>query len=141
MARIKNSFWFLHKLNNSKAKLHYGDSCRIPDDLGHFDTAVMASVLLHCERPVRILAECAKRADALIVTERYWAELEGQAVCRLHPTIDNKSWDTWWDFSTDFFLQYFGVLGFPHISITRHKQFFWGKRRNPSVFYSNRIKK
>ena len=41
-------------------------------DLGTFDVAVMAAVLLHCKRPVEILAECAKRADTLLVTDRYF---------------------------------------------------------------------
>jgi SAM-dependent methyltransferase len=92
MTRIKNSFWFLHHLNRSKARLCYGDSCRIPNDLGTFDVAVMASVLLHCERPVRIIAECAKRADTLIVTDVYRPELEGLPVCSLVPGPDKKSW-------------------------------------------------
>ena len=122
MTRIKNSFWFLHHLNRSKARLCYGDSCRIPNDLGTFDVAVMASVLLHCERPVRIIAECAKRADTLIVTDVYRPELEGLPVCSLVPGPDKKTLDAWWNFSTDFIQQYFGVLGFRQTSITRHEQ-------------------
>jgi SAM-dependent methyltransferase len=122
MTRIKNSFWFLHHLNRSKARLCYGDSCRIPNDLGTFDVALMASVLLHCERPLRIIAECAKRANTLIVTEPYRPELEGLPICRLVPGPNNKMWHTWWSFSTDFIQQYFGVLGFRQTSITRHEQ-------------------
>ena len=124
MTRVKNSYWFLHHLTHSKARLCYGDSCCIPNDLGTFDVAVMASVLMHCERPARVIAECAKRADTLIVTDLYRPELEGFPVCRLVPDPNNKMWDTWWHFSTDFFRQYFGVLGFRQISITRHEQFF-----------------
>jgi hypothetical protein len=30
MTRIKNSFWFLHQLNGSKARLCYGDACNMP---------------------------------------------------------------------------------------------------------------
>jgi hypothetical protein len=36
MTRIKNSFWFLHHLNRSKARLCYGDSCRITKRPRHF---------------------------------------------------------------------------------------------------------
>jgi SAM-dependent methyltransferase len=124
MTRIKNSFWFLHHLNGSKARLCYGDSCRIPNAFGNFDVAVMAAVLLHCERPVQVIAECAKRADTLIVTELYSPKLEGYPVCSLVPGLTNKVWDTWWHFSTDFFRQYFAVLGFRHTSIQRHTQFY-----------------
>jgi hypothetical protein len=84
----------------------------------------MAAVLLHCERPVKVLAECAKRADTLIVTDRYFPELEGSPVCRLVPSPADKVWNTWWEFSTGFFLQYFAVLGFAHTSIGLHKQFY-----------------
>jgi SAM-dependent methyltransferase len=122
MTQIKNSFWFLHQLNDSKARLCYGDACNMPSDLGTFDVAVMASVLLHCERPVRIIAECAKRADTLIVTDMYYPELEGRPVCRFVPNTANEAWDTWWQFSTDFFRQYFAVLGFPFVAVTQHHQ-------------------
>lgn len=128
MTRIKNSFWFMHNCNHSKARLCYGNSSQIPDSLGSFDVAVMASVLLHCERPVRIIAECAKRAGTLIVTEIYRQELEGHPVCSLVPTAENKAWDTWWQFSTDFFRQYFGVLGFGNTSIVRHEQILENSR-------------
>ena len=126
LTRIKNSFWFLHRLNGSKAQLCYADSSCIPGDLGTFDVAVIACVLLHCERPVRILAECSKRAHTLIVTDLYRPDLEGRPVCLLIPTAYNKEHSDWWHFSTDFFRQYFAVLGFPHTSITRHEQMYNG---------------
>jgi SAM-dependent methyltransferase len=122
MKGVKNSFWFLHDLNGSKAQVHYGDPCQIPSSLGKFDVAIMASVLLHCERPTRILAECAQRADTLIVTETYRSDLEGRSVCRLLPGANAQLWDTWWGFSTNFFVRYFGILGLRHVLIKHHKQ-------------------
>jgi SAM-dependent methyltransferase len=122
MRRIKDSFWFLHAAHHSKAKIYYGDSCNLPDALGHFDVAVMASVLLHCERPARIIAECAKRSDAIIITEIYRKDLEPFGVCRFVPDRANFAWDTWWDFSTTFFVQLSDVLGFHRAAITHHTQ-------------------
>ena len=122
MRGLKNSFWFLHDLNDSKAQVYYGDPCQIPSSLGRFDVAVMASVLLHCERPTRILAECAQCADTLIVTETYRSDLEGRSVCRLLPGANAQLWDTWWGFSTNFFVRYFGILGLRHVLIKHHKQ-------------------
>jgi SAM-dependent methyltransferase len=133
MNKIKNSFWFLHGLHGSQARLCYGDSSNLPD-LGRFDAAVMASVLLHCERPPRIIAECAKRVDTLIVTDVYKEDLEGSAVCRLVPNATRFTWDTWWEFSTTFFEQFLGVLGFPHIAVTRHEQVFNG--HGPTPFFT-----
>jgi SAM-dependent methyltransferase len=134
ISKIKNSFWFLHRRSHSKARVWYGDSCRIPDAVGTFDVAVMAAVLLHCERPVRVIAECAKRANTLIVTEVHVPEFDRQAVCQLNPTVANKVYDTWWYFSPEFFRQYFSVLGFPHVSVTYHRQFFEADQSTKSFF-------
>jgi O-methyltransferase len=122
MRRIKNSFWFTHQANNSKARVHYGDACNLPDALGTFDIAVMAAVLLHTRSPLAIIAECAKRSQSLVISDLLLPELEGSPVCRLHPTRENKSWDTWWHFSTDFLAQFIGVLGYDDCTITRHTQ-------------------
>ncbi len=122
MRRIKNSFWFTHRANNSKAKLYYGDACNLPDALGSFDIAVMAAVLLHTRSPLAIIEECAKRAKTLVICDLLFTDIEGSPVCRLNPTRENKSWDTWWHFSTDFLAQFIGVLGYDNCTITRHTQ-------------------
>ena len=122
MRRLKNSFWFAHRDFGSSAKLHYGDVYNLPNELGDFDIAVMASVLLHCQNPVRIIEQCAVRARTLIIADLLHPDLEGSPVCRLHPTSQNQQWDWWWDFSSDFFRQYLEVLGFSRISSTVGKQ-------------------
>ena len=122
MRRIKNSFWFLHRIYNSRAQLCYGDSCNIPNEIGKFDVAIMASVLLHCERPVRVIAECSKLADTLIVCDTYNPMLEGNPACLLVPDANNQIYDTWWKFSTTYFEQYFGVIGFHYTFTTQHDQ-------------------
>jgi hypothetical protein len=138
MDRIKNSFWFTHAAYKSKANLLYGDVYNLPDGLGSFDIAVMAAVLLHCRNPLQIVEQCAKRAKTLVIADRLFPEagflrrtglsslwrrlagqgrqrrpnLEGRAICQLAPTRENKIWDTWWYFSTDFFTQFLEVIGF-----------------------------
>ena len=118
MTRLKNSYWFMHEAFGSKAKLVYGDACNLDDGLGEFDIAVLANVLLHTENPVRIIQECAKRSRKIILCEMHYPELEGQAVCRLVPTAENQTWDTWWNFSSDFFVQYLKVLGYNDIKLS-----------------------
>jgi hypothetical protein len=127
MPRLKNSFWLTHKLYGSSAKVCYGDANDIPDALGKFDIALLASVLLHCQNPARIIEQCAKRSNTIIIAERVFPELEGKPVCRLVPDVDNKAWDTWWDFSTDFFIQYLHILGFTDIRKETHSPLFRGK--------------
>jgi O-methyltransferase len=127
--RVKNSFWLTHKLYGSTAKVYYGDANDIPDALGRFDIALMAAVLLHCQNPARIVEQCAKRSNTIIIVERIFPELEGKPVCRLVPSVDNmdRTWDTWWDFSSDFFVQYLGILWFTEVRKNTHIQLFKGK--------------
>ena len=124
---LTNSFWLAHKLHGSTAKVYYGDAYDIPDALGKFDIALMAAVLLHCQNPTRIIEQCAKRANTIIIVELLFEDLEGKAICRLTPDVDNKAWDTWWDFSTEFFIQYLRILGFTDIRKTTHVQLFKSK--------------
>jgi SAM-dependent methyltransferase len=122
MTRIKNSFWFMHAACCSKARLLYTDAYRLPDALGSFDVAVMGAVLLHCHSPLQIVEQCAKRANSLVIAERFFPDLEGSAVCRLVPTSENKAWDTWWEFSTDFLIQFLRVMGFTRLQLTTYRE-------------------
>jgi hypothetical protein len=125
--RRTNGFWLAHKLHGSKARVYYGEAADIPDALGKFDIAVLAAVLLHCQSPAQIIEQCARRSNTLIIVERYFPELEGKPECRLVPSADNKIWDTWWDFSTEFFAQYLGVLGFTGLRKNTHVQLLKGQ--------------
>jgi SAM-dependent methyltransferase len=121
MRRLKNSFWFAHKAHRSNAKVHYGNVYDLPDALGRFDIAIMTSVLLHCRDPLKVVQQCAIKADTLVVTDMHFPELEGSPVSRLVPTRENRQWDTWWNFSSTLFHRYFGVLGFAADSPTVHR--------------------
>jgi SAM-dependent methyltransferase len=127
MRRLKNSFWFAHAAHRSNAELIYGDAYRLPDALGDFDVAVMASVLLHCHSPLAIIEQCARRSNALIIVDVFTPRLEGAPVCELIPTAENRIWDAWWRFSTDCVIQYCEVLGFCNIQTSIHAQMY-GKR-------------
>lgn len=122
LSRIKNSFWFNHRLHNSKARLCYADVYDLPPHIGAFDVAVMAAVLLHMRHPLQVVEECAKRAVSLIITDRYWPELEGRPICQLVPHPGNRSLDTWWQFSTQFFLNFLDVLDFKYARVNFHEQ-------------------
>jgi O-methyltransferase len=121
MAKIKASYWFNHQAHNSKARLLYADVYNIPD-IGRFDIALMGSVLLHTKAPLQIVEQCAKRANTVIITDLVHPEIEGMPVARLLPTAENKYVDTWWQFSSTFFIQFLGVMGFEHFETTTHEQ-------------------
>jgi SAM-dependent methyltransferase len=123
MQQLKNSYWFSHAALKSKARVHYGDVYDLPPALGQFDIAVMGSVLLHCRDPLRIVEQCGKIAPVLIITDMFRPELEGSAICRLAPTPQKFLWDTWWHFSTQFFTQFLGVMGFTSTQTSTHQQY------------------
>jgi O-methyltransferase len=122
MERLKNSYWFSHAAHQSKAKVYYGDVYNLPAALGQFDIAVMGSVLLHCRDPLRIVEQCGKMARSIIITDMFYPDLEGTPVCRLLPAPQNFRWDTWWQFSTQFFTQFLAVMGFTTAEILTHEQ-------------------
>jgi O-methyltransferase len=128
MWRLKNSFWFGHAANRSKAQVYYGSAYDLPESLGRFDVALMGSVLLHCHSPLLVVEQCARKARSLVITDMYYPALEGKAICRLAPTPHEMNWDTWWHFSTDVLVQFLGVLGFPAPEVTTHKQQHRGRQ-------------
>jgi SAM-dependent methyltransferase len=127
MQRLRNSYWFGHAAQRSKAKVYYGDVYNLPAALGEFDIAVMGSLLLHCRDPLRIVEQCANRAKLLIITDMFHPDLEGTPVCRFAPTPQNFLWHTWWHFSTQFFTQFLSVIQFPKAEILTHRQYRVGR--------------
>jgi 2-polyprenyl-3-methyl-5-hydroxy-6-metoxy-1,4-benzoquinol methylase len=124
MTKIKNSFWYIHKAFSSRSTLIYGHIDQLAHDLGHFDIALIGSVLLHCGNPLHLISECAKRADIIVISDMYYPELEGQPICRLRPTAENLNWHTWWEFSTDMVMQFLAVIGFRSIRKSINGNFF-----------------
>jgi SAM-dependent methyltransferase len=122
MERLRNGFWLAHQRTGSRAKVHYGNVYELPDELGHFDVAIMAAVLLHTRDPLRIIEGCARRADTVVITEMHKTELDGAPLASLVPSRESGVWDTWWDFSPDFFTQFLGILGFRQSTVTYHTQ-------------------
>ena len=124
MRYIRNTWWYTHRAFGLKAKAVYADAYNLPPELGAFDVALLAAVLLHTSSPQRIVEQCARRASTIIVTDLAYDDLElaGGGAIRLLPTAENKRWDTWWRLSSSFFVQLLGVLGFRHQAVTYHKQ-------------------
>jgi SAM-dependent methyltransferase len=130
MARLKSAFWLAHSAFRLKAKVHYGDAYNLRPELGTFDVAVLADVLLHTKCPHAILTECAKVTDTIIVTELCYRDLEERGpILRLAPTPQNQDWGTWWHFTTGFFQNYLSVIGFTEQTLTFHEQYMTSQQR------------
>lgn len=135
LQRIRNSFWYAHTAFNSKVRLFEADAYRLPHALGTFDIALLGAVLLHCRSPVRMIESVAELTrDKIIITDCFTEALGDQPVCRLLPADSNDIVDTWWQFSPRFFVQYLGVLGFPHAVVKVHKQYYTSVEAWQSMF-------
>jgi SAM-dependent methyltransferase len=133
--RVRNSLWYLHNVYESKVELYEADAYNLPQSLGSFDVGVLAAVLLHCSSPARMIASIAGLGvKELIVSEPYHPGLGDEPVCRLVPSLQNDSIDAWWAFSPAFFCQYFEVLGFGKVTVTRHRQFFSSRQQFVDMF-------
>ena len=123
MERLRNSFWLTHRLIGLTARVYEGRAQQLPRELGRFDIALMAAILLHTRSPLAILERVADQLDdALMIVERHYPELDGAPVCRLEPSPENGLWDTWWAFSPDFFVAFARLLGFARAEVSFHEQ-------------------
>ncbi len=123
----RNGFWLAHERLGSRARVHYGSAYDLPADLGRFDVATMASVLLHNRDPLGILANCARITDqTLVIVDQYNEALDrgGQPLMSLCPSVDNRMMHTWWHLSPQLLRQFLPCLGFEPVHFAVHTQHF-----------------
>src|SRR5215204_721174 len=128
LKEIKNSYWFSHNAFSSKARVHYGNAYDLPPELGKFDVAVMACMLLHNKSPLLIVENCARvTSEAIIIVEPIRKLHFAQSPLEFVPNGKALSWDTWWGFTPKFFVDVLSSLGFKYPAVTRHSQICFGK--------------
>jgi len=122
-----NAWWFAHEHFGSRAKMCYASGYDIDKkSLGRFQVAVMANVLLHNRDPLKIIQNCAKATDeTLTIVEQWQPDLEPCAMPIVnlqpepHPIPGHENWNTWWRFSTRYFINFLTIIGFEDIRINR----------------------
>jgi SAM-dependent methyltransferase len=125
IVRIRNSFWYLHQIYGSNVACYEADLLNLPEDLPKFDVALFGSVLLHCRTPLKLIEAIGRQIEGqIIITERYFPELEAEPVCRLVPSRENRVSETWWEFSSQLLQKFLAIVGFPVSSVTRHRQWY-----------------
>jgi len=151
LARINNSWWYLHRDRNSTAKIAYGNIYNLPSDLQMFDTSLFGSVLLHLRDPFLAMEEAGKLTTRrMIVTEALYGDLDDPTlltriatgirwrmrarpgrigggnpanVQRFAPEISHRGASTiWWNFSPGSVVNMMARLGFPQTAVTFHSQ-------------------
>ena len=120
---IRNGFWYCHTKNQSSVAVYEENPCALPSSLGRFDIGLLGAILLHSSSPLKIIESLARLVDkTLIIADLYFPDLEGQPVSRLAPGPNNPTCDTWWQFSTQFFVNFLWILGFSQATLTLHEQ-------------------
>ncbi|SIR93662.1 Glycosyltransferase, GT2 family [Aquipseudomonas alcaligenes] len=120
---VRNSFWYLHDLYQSKVELIETDPLAIPEAVGEFDIGLLAAVLLHCRSPFSLIESLSRRVrKTMIITELYDSTMGDEPLCRLIPQPAIRQVDTWWSFSPAFIVNALGVLGFEGAQVTVHHQ-------------------
>jgi SAM-dependent methyltransferase len=123
MEYVRNSYWFTHERVGSKARVHYGDVYNLPEALGHFDYAVICAVLLHVRDPLRVVEECARLADTLVITDVHYEDLpDDKPYMSWFSTKENPVPHVWWKFSPGLFVRFAEVLGFTENTVSSHEQ-------------------
>jgi SAM-dependent methyltransferase len=127
MHRQRNGYWLAHRARGSKARVHYGSGYDLPPQLGRFDVAVIAAVLLHNRDPMGILANCARITDStMVVVDQHDEDLDarGEPLLKLIPTRDNLMVHTWWHLSRRAVRGYLDVLGWGVVHESVHVEMF-----------------
>src|SRR5258708_504305 len=68
--KVKNGWWFAHRLFGSRARAVYGNIYEIPEAIGPVDISTFGSVLLHLRDPFQALYSALRLTrETVIVTE------------------------------------------------------------------------
>jgi len=123
MLAIRKGYTLCLSSFSSKAEVHLGSAYDLPNSVGDVDVAVIASVLLHCKDPLRIVEECARLArETVVVVEPYDARLGPGPCMSFLPSSNLHAWDTWWSFSPALFVRVLGSMGFTRSTVHFHSQ-------------------
>jgi SAM-dependent methyltransferase len=117
--RIKNAYWYAHRVLGSKAKAYYGDIYDFPAELGSFDVVVFGMVLPHLRDPFRALQSASRlSSEWLVITQQCLQRSE--PVCLFQPDPETRADAiTWWMMSEGCIDHMLRVLGFKIVSLTR----------------------
>ena len=125
MVHVRDAYWFGHERFQSKARVHYGDIYNLPEELGHFDVAVIGAVLLHVRDPLRVVEQCARLADIIVVTDMHYPDLpDDQPIMGIFSTQSDPVAHVWWKFSPQVFVRVGEVLGYQKHTVTFHEQLY-----------------
>ena len=120
----KNAYWLCHRLLGSEAEVYYGNIYDLPQELGHFDIAIVGSVLEHLSDQIAALASIARLTRETIVIVSPLLQTE-ERIARFEALAGNPEADfTWWTYSLGVYREVFGMLGFS-IARVSHSNYYY----------------
>jgi SAM-dependent methyltransferase len=139
---LRTGFWFAHTAIGSDVQLVESSAYDMPEGVGRFDIGVIGSILLHLRDPWAALAETAAHVDeTIVVAETIWPRNLLGYLTRRALRIPNRApvfvprarrggpVHTWWFLPAPFIQEALTILGFPHQTVTHHRQLFRGRRQ------------
>lgn len=123
--QLHNSFWFCHRVLNSKANVCYGNAYEIPREIGDVDISLLGCILLHMRNPLAAIESAAKLTrKTIIITEPAFLDIDyNLPAMTLHPNLDNPNClESWWQLTPRLVGNFLQILGFSEISVTNHIQ-------------------
>ncbi len=122
---VRNAYWFTHERVGSKARVYYGDIYALPEELGHFDYAVICAVLLHVRDPLRVVEQCARLADNLLITDAHYPDIpDDKPYMSWFSTKEEPVPHVWWKLGPQLFVRFAEVLGFSESTVSFHEQIY-----------------
>ena len=108
----------------SEAEVYYGNIYDLPQELGHFDIAIVGSVLEHLSDQIAALASIARLTRETIVIVSPLLQTE-ERIARFEALAGNPEADfTWWTYSLGVYREVFGMLGFS-IARVSHSNYYY----------------
>jgi SAM-dependent methyltransferase len=119
---VENSWWYLHREREARAKVVYGDIYDMPGDLGAFDVTLVGAILIHLRDPFAALAQAAARTTKQIVVTELIQDPDlpaDDSLARFAP-LGIEYQTNWWAHTPGVVRRMLAALGFETVSTTFH---------------------
>jgi hypothetical protein len=131
--KLKNAYWFAHRLTQSKAKVVYGNVYSVPNEIGAVDISVYGCILLHLKNPFSALQSGLKLTrETVIITDQIRPYLNSQMPIQVFmpDAKEFKIFDVWWYLNPEIIVKMLEVLGFEDTTVSYHQALLNGQKES-----------
>lgn len=142
IGKIKNAYWYAHRILKSKAKVYYGDIYNIPHQLGQFDVVMFGMVLPHLRDPFLALQSASRLSKEWIIITQQSMNKPDPLMLFMPDCKTRSDPITWWLMSEGCISRMLGVLGFKIDSISRAHHYCYVRKRSEecTTYIAQRIR-